>query len=130
MRWAALYRRPPIPRGVSALQIRADHAANQARINARYGSALSSSLQLPSVKPIRRRSDELTRSFHVHIHKRISNWDRLRTTSPDWTGRCQLGRPLRHLASRPHLACFPGYAFTPYILTLMAIGELVNDKLP
>lgn len=23
-----------------------------------------------------------------------------------------------------------GYAFTPYILTLMAIGELVNDKLP
>ena len=25
---------------------------------------------------------------------------------------------------------FLGYAFTPYILTLMAIGELVNDKLP
>ncbi len=24
---------------------------------------------------------------------------------------------------------FLGYAFTPYILTLMAIGELVNDKL-
>ena len=23
-----------------------------------------------------------------------------------------------------------GFAFTPYILTLMAIGELVNDKLP
>jgi uncharacterized membrane protein len=23
-----------------------------------------------------------------------------------------------------------GYAFTPYILTLIAIGELVNDKLP
>ena len=23
-----------------------------------------------------------------------------------------------------------GYAFTSYILTLMAIGELVNDKLP
>lgn len=23
-----------------------------------------------------------------------------------------------------------GYAFTPYILTLLAIGELVNDKLP
>ena len=23
-----------------------------------------------------------------------------------------------------------GYAFTPYVLTLMAIGELVNDKLP
>src|SRR5260370_37609936 len=35
MRWAALYRRPPILRGVSASQIRADHAANQARINAR-----------------------------------------------------------------------------------------------
>jgi uncharacterized membrane protein len=25
---------------------------------------------------------------------------------------------------------FLGYAFTPYILTLMALGELVNDKLP
>jgi uncharacterized membrane protein len=25
---------------------------------------------------------------------------------------------------------FLGYAFTPYILTLMAIGEMVNDKLP
>ena len=25
---------------------------------------------------------------------------------------------------------FLGYAFTPYILTLMAIGEVVNDKLP
>src|SRR5258707_3411827 len=37
MRWAALYSRPPILRGVSASQIRADHAANQARMNARYG---------------------------------------------------------------------------------------------
>ena len=25
---------------------------------------------------------------------------------------------------------FLGYAFTPYIVTLMAVGELVNDKLP
>jgi uncharacterized membrane protein len=25
---------------------------------------------------------------------------------------------------------FLGYALTPYILTLLAIGELVNDKLP
>ena len=25
---------------------------------------------------------------------------------------------------------FLGYAYTPYILTVMAIGELVNDKLP
>ena len=25
---------------------------------------------------------------------------------------------------------FLGYTFTPYILTVMAIGELVNDKLP
>jgi hypothetical protein len=30
--WAALYRPPPILRGVSASQIRADHAANHARI--------------------------------------------------------------------------------------------------
>src|ERR1700730_7416602 len=46
MRCAALYRRPPILRGVSASQIRADHAANQERINARYGPALPSSPQL------------------------------------------------------------------------------------
>ena len=32
MRWAALSLRPPILRGVSASQIRADHAANQPRI--------------------------------------------------------------------------------------------------
>src|SRR5258708_22172074 len=38
MRWAALYRRPPILRGVSASQIRADHAAKQARINATLSS--------------------------------------------------------------------------------------------
>src|SRR3984893_11388699 len=48
MLWAALYRRPPILRGVSAAQIRADHAANQARINARYGSALPRSPLLGS----------------------------------------------------------------------------------
>src|ERR1041385_1460885 len=41
MRWAALYRCPPILRGVSASQIRADHATNQARI----GSA-------PNVAPV------------------------------------------------------------------------------
>jgi hypothetical protein len=46
MRWAALYRRPPILRGVSASQIRADHAANQARITARYSPELPSSPQL------------------------------------------------------------------------------------
>lgn len=45
MRWAALYRRPPILRGVSTSQIRVDHAANQAQINARYGPALPSSLR-------------------------------------------------------------------------------------
>ena len=41
MRWAAFYRFPPILRGVSASQIRADHDANQARI----GSA-------PNVVPV------------------------------------------------------------------------------
>jgi hypothetical protein len=40
------HRRPPILRGVSASHIRADHAVNQARINARYDPALSSSPQL------------------------------------------------------------------------------------
>ena len=34
--------RPPIRRGVSASQIRADHAANRTRMNARYGPALFS----------------------------------------------------------------------------------------
>ena len=33
--------------------------------------------------------------------------------------------PLNHTS-----LAFLGYALTPYILTLMAIGELVNDKLP
>src|SRR5580658_735703 len=46
MRWAALSRRPPILGGVSASHIRADHAVNQARVNARYGPALPSSPQL------------------------------------------------------------------------------------
>src|SRR6266849_10373419 len=45
MRCAALYCRPPIPRGVSASQIRADHAANQARMNA-LGPVLPSQPQL------------------------------------------------------------------------------------
>src|SRR5260370_18450937 len=40
MRWAALFRRPPILRGVSAAHIRADHAVNQAR-NRTLRSAVS-----------------------------------------------------------------------------------------
>jgi len=91
---------------------------------------LRSSPRLPDLKPIQQSSDELTRSLRVYLHQRISDWDRLRATSPNWIGRCQLGRPLQHLASKPHLACFPGLSFTPYILTLMAVAELVNDKLP
>jgi hypothetical protein len=67
-------------------------------------------------------------SFHVYPHQRISYWDRLRTKSPDWIDRRQLGLPLRYLASRPLLLPFLGYGFTPCILTLRAIGELVNDK--
>ena len=46
MRWAALSRRHPILRGVSASQIRADHAANHARINVGYGPSLPTSPQL------------------------------------------------------------------------------------
>lgn len=64
MRWATLYRHPPILHGVSALQIHAAYAANQERITARC-------------KPDHQRSDELTSSFHVYLHQRISNWDRL-----------------------------------------------------
>jgi hypothetical protein len=37
-RWTALYRRPPIFRGVSALQFRADHTANQSWIDATLSS--------------------------------------------------------------------------------------------
>jgi len=33
-----------------------------------------------------------------------------------------------HLENTP--LAFMGYAFTPWILTLLAIGELINDKLP
>src|SRR6266852_8299197 len=45
MRRASLYRRPPILRGVSASQIRADHAATQARINATLSSMGSVNLK-------------------------------------------------------------------------------------
>src|SRR5258705_13310702 len=33
-----------------------------------------------------------------------------------------------HLENTP--LAFLGFAYTPYILTLLAIGELINDKLP
>src|ERR1700733_9206187 len=102
MRWAALYRRPPILRDVSASQIRARHAANRERI-----------AQAQTIKPAQQRSNELMRSFDVYLHQRISYWDRRRTKSPDWIDRRQLGRPLRHLASRPHLARFPGLRVNP-----------------
>jgi 2-haloacid dehalogenase len=51
MRWAALYRRLPILRGVSASPIRADHAAKQARIgslllNTSTGVVLSARISL------------------------------------------------------------------------------------
>jgi NAD(P)-dependent dehydrogenase (short-subunit alcohol dehydrogenase family) len=44
-RWPALSRHPPILRGVFASHIHADHAVNQARINAHYGPAPSRSPQ-------------------------------------------------------------------------------------
>src|SRR5580704_2595025 len=57
MRWAALYRPPPILGGVSASEIRTDRAANQAWINARYGPALPSwpreDLWSPESRPAR-----------------------------------------------------------------------------
>ena len=48
MRWAALYRHPPIVRGVPASQILADHAANSERI-----------AQAQAIKPAQQRSDDL-----------------------------------------------------------------------
>jgi DNA-binding transcriptional LysR family regulator len=65
MRWAALYRHPPILRGVSASQIRADHAANQARINTlRPGT----SKFVPVARRIRARgSKEISPNISFHV---------------------------------------------------------------
>jgi uncharacterized membrane protein len=41
-----------------------------------------------------------------------------------WAARCGL----LHLQATP--LAFLGYAFTPWIFTLLAIGEIINDKLP
>src|ERR1700691_1316291 len=53
------------------------------------------------------------RSFHVHLHQRISYWGRLRPTILDRTGRCQLGSALWRFASGPHLGCFLGLCVQP-----------------
>src|SRR5271169_5167241 len=75
MGWAALFRRPPILRGVSAPHIRADHAVNQARINARYGPALPSSPQL-------RGEADAARHSESDIYRPQWNVSRM-----GWTGR-------------------------------------------
>src|SRR5580700_9230569 len=53
MGWAARFRRSAILRGVSASHIRADHAVNRARINARYASALPGLAPMPSLIRLR-----------------------------------------------------------------------------
>src|SRR5271170_750441 len=119
MRRAALYRYLSILRGVSASQIPADHAANQARIE-----------QTQVVKPTQQRSDELTgvsmfifiNAFLIGIASGLRALTGLAAVS--WAAHFGV-LPLNHT-----WLAFLGYAFTPYILTVMAIGELVNDKLP
>src|ERR1700685_3035615 len=82
MRWAALYRRPPILRGISASQIRADHAANQAWIIARFPECARS-----------QHESELTKgSSNVH-RLSISTRNCSRITRNDVTGRHKLGGP-------------------------------------
>src|SRR5882672_6712658 len=68
MRWAAPYRCSPILRGVSASHIRADHAVNQVRINARYGPALPSSPQLRGEADAAHHSDVIS---HCSMHASI-----------------------------------------------------------
>jgi uncharacterized membrane protein len=79
-------------------------------------------------QPIQQRSDELTRSsLFIFINAfLIGTASGLRSliglAAVSWA--VHLGiLPVGHT-----WLAFLGYAFTPYILTLMAIGELVNDK--
>src|ERR1700730_17789843 len=75
MRWAALYRCPPIFRGVSASKIRADHPANQAWI----GSAVNG---VPVAPVCRREFREPCKQFGLtsgqeqeNIHERRQGTD-------------------------------------------------------
>src|SRR5882672_5617895 len=67
MRWAALYRRSPILRGVSASQIRADHAANQARIDATLSSMGSVNFKKgeTNMNSLKKAMDVATEATHV-----------------------------------------------------------------
>ena len=68
MGWAALFRRPPILRGVSASHIRADRAVNQARIIAHYGLVPPSSPQLRGEADAAHHSDVIS---HCSMHASI-----------------------------------------------------------
>src|ERR1700733_5160634 len=119
MRWAALYRRPPVLRDVSASQIRAGHAANSERI-----------AQAQAIKPAQQRSDELRGDFmFIFINAfLIGTASGLRAliglAAVSWAAHFGI-LPLSHI-----WLAFLGYTFPPSILTLLAVGELVNDKLP
>src|SRR3984957_12945303 len=130
MRWAPLYRRPPILRGVSASQIRADHAANQARINARYARHFQVRSSCPMSNQFNNARTSLQGVFMLIFINAflIGTASGLRSliglAAVSWAAHFGI-LPLGHT-----WLAFLGYTFTPYILTLMAIGELVNDKLP
>lgn len=70
------------------------------------------------------------KEIHVDHYQSVFNWGRLGLrallglTAVSWADRFGV-LPLDHT-----WLAFLGYAYTPYILTLLAIGELVNDTLP
>jgi uncharacterized membrane protein len=86
--------------------------------------------QTQVVKPTQQRLDELTGVFMFIFINAFLIWTAsglralIGLAAVSWAAHFGI-LPLGHT-----WLAFLGYAFTPYILTLMAIGELVNDKLP
>jgi hypothetical protein len=107
MRWAALYRRPPILRGVSASQVRADHAANQARIN-------HATARVSRVYPLPRITQGSSRS--------LTQRTRCRMAHPLGSGNGKPSVGLDELIKRPALPCRP--TDCPLPSGLIASGDL------
>jgi len=60
----------------------------------------------------------------------VSDRDRRRLAGADTPRRSQLGRSSRSASGGRQLARLSGFTATPYVATLLAIAELVGDKLP
>lgn len=67
---------------------------------------------------------------YVRFHQCISSGNRLGSTRTDRARGRQLGGTAGYIHLDHTWLAFLGFAFTPWVLSLMAIGELVNDKLP